>query len=195
MWCRVWFTSGQVFAFTPHQGSVRALAIPHEGNKAGQLLVSGGADEHIRLYDLRRRAETGELLYHKGTVTCLTFIGSTHLLSAGEDGIVCIWRYVGAAWNLCPSAVDLIGDGSSRSCAILPDHEWPTFYMLRCRVHDWSLLHILGGHKGPVNSLAVHPSGKLALSGGRDRTLRLWDLVNGRCAYIQRLEVCEGLLK
>lgn len=37
----------------------------------------------------------------------------------------------------------------------------------------------LRAHKGGVTGLAVHPSGALALSVGRDRGLRLWDLVKG----------------
>jgi protein MAK11 len=45
---------------------------------------------------------------------------------------------------------------------------------------DWAVLRILKGHKGRVNALAVHPSGKLALSVSRDRTLRMWDLMRGR---------------
>ena len=35
------------------------------------------------------------------------------------------------------------------------------------------------GHKARVNAVAVHPSGKLALSVGKDRTLRMWDLMRG----------------
>jgi WD40 repeat protein len=62
------------------------------GTKAGELMVSGGVDEHIRMYNMRRRAEVGELLYHKGTISRLVFIGSSHLLSASEDGTICIWR-------------------------------------------------------------------------------------------------------
>ncbi|XP_050432870.1 p21-activated protein kinase-interacting protein 1-like isoform X2 [Adelges cooleyi] len=39
-------------------------------------------------------------------------------------------------------------------------------------------------HKGSgVSCLAVHPSGKLALSVGKDKTLRTWNLVKGRPAY------------
>jgi len=39
-------------------------------------------------------------------------------------------------------------------------------------------------HKGSaVSFLAVHPSGKLALSVGKDKTLRTWNLVKGRPAY------------
>lgn len=51
----------------------------------------------------------------------------------------------------------------------------------------WECLHILRGHKGPVNSFSLHSSGRLALSVGRDRTLRTWNLINGRLAYTTRL--------
>ena len=47
----------------------------------------------------------------------------------------------------------------------------------------WEALKTLKAHKGGCTSVAVHPSGKLALSCGRDRGLRLWDLVKGRCTY------------
>ena len=56
------------------------------------------------------------------------------------------------------------------------------------RVHDWTCLHILGGHKNSINDVAPHPSGKMALSVARDNTLRLWNLVEGRCAFTRRLK-------
>lgn len=53
---------------------------------------------------------------------------------------------------------------------------------------DWSLQHVLAGHEGGVSSLGVHPSGKLALSGGQsDGKLKLWDLTKGRLAYVTNL--------
>ncbi|KAE9346720.1 hypothetical protein PF008_g8147 [Phytophthora fragariae] len=56
------------------------------------------------------------------------------------------------------------------------------------RTSDWNCLHILGGHKGEINSIVVHPSGKMCFSVARDRTLRMWNLVKGRIAFIRRLE-------
>ena len=52
---------------------------------------------------------------------------------------------------------------------------------------SWQTLRALPGHRSPILSLAVHPSGRVALSVARDRGLRLWDLVAGRCAYKRRL--------
>ncbi len=66
-----------------------------------------------------------------------------------------------------------------------------TICIWRCR--DWALLHILGGHKAGICGLDVHHSGRMALSVSKDRTLRLWNLVEGRPAFIKRLkEVAEG---
>ncbi|KAI6149601.1 WD40-repeat-containing domain protein [Pisolithus tinctorius] len=45
---------------------------------------------------------------------------------------------------------------------------------------DWVVLRTFKGHKGRVNSVAIHPSGKIALSVGQDRTLRMWDLMRGK---------------
>lgn len=39
---------------------------------------------------------------------------------------------------------------------------------------DWSIQHVLEGHKGGVASVAVHPTGRIALTGGMiDGTLKL----------------------
>jgi len=52
---------------------------------------------------------------------------------------------------------------------------------------DWSLQHVLAGNEGGVASLGVHPTGKLALSGGQsDGKLKLWDLTKGRLAYVTK---------
>lgn len=54
---------------------------------------------------------------------------------------------------------------------------------------DWSVQHVLAGHDGGVGSLAVHPSGKLALSGGvSDGKLKLWDLTKGRLAFVNKID-------
>ncbi|KAI8811921.1 WD40-repeat-containing domain protein [Cladochytrium replicatum] len=56
------------------------------------------------------------------------------------------------------------------------------------RTHDWTVLKTLTGHKGPVTGLAVHPTGKLALSVGKDRLLKCWNLATGTCAYASKLK-------
>lgn len=74
-----------------------------------------------------------------GSITHLSFPSRSHMLSASEDGTLCLFH-----------------------------------------ARDWAVLRSLKGHKGRVNSVAVHPSGKVALSVGKDRTLRMWDLMRGK---------------
>ena len=76
-----------------------------------------------------------------GSITHLSFPSRSHLLSASEDGTLCLFH-----------------------------------------ARDWTILRTLKGHKGRVNCVAVHPSGKVALSVGKDRTLRMWDLMRGKAS-------------
>jgi protein MAK11 len=47
------------------------------------------------------------------------------------------------------------------------------------RTKDWECLKSIKGHNGAVLDLAIHPTGKLALTVGEDRMLRTWDLTRG----------------
>ncbi|XP_025300426.2 p21-activated protein kinase-interacting protein 1 isoform X2 [Canis lupus dingo] len=52
----------------------------------------------------------------------------------------------------------------------------------------WECLKSIKAHKGHVTFLSIHPSGKLALSVGTDKTLRTWNLVEGRSAFIKNIK-------
>ncbi|TFK71425.1 WD40 repeat-like protein [Pluteus cervinus] len=130
------FTLKPIFIFPAHVSCIKAVAASPEG---GKWLATGSSDEIVKVWDLRRRKEIGGLMHHEGSITYLHFPSRSHLLSASEDGTLCLFR-----------------------------------------ARDWSVLRALKGHKGRVNCIAVHPSGKLALSVGKDRTLRMWDFMRGK---------------
>lgn len=75
-----------IFHFTPHIQSIKCLA------SSGRYLVSGSADENIRIYDLQKRKELGTLSHHSGTITALEFYKKKWLLTAGEDGKIFVLR-------------------------------------------------------------------------------------------------------
>jgi protein MAK11 len=62
-----------------------------------------------------------------------------------------------------------------------------TIGIIRCG--NWQIeKHWLKPHKGlGVDTLAVHPTGKIAMTTGRDGVLRTWNLVKGRQAYATNL--------
>ncbi|KAI0730841.1 WD40-repeat-containing domain protein [Earliella scabrosa] len=125
-----------LFIFPAHVSCIKSVAASPQG---GKWLATGSADEIIKVWDLRRRKEIGGLMQHQGSITHLVFPSRSYLLSASEDGTLCLFR-----------------------------------------ARDWAVLRELKGHKGRVNSVAVHQSCKVALSVGKDRTLRMWDLMRGK---------------
>mmetsp|Transcript_45337 Transcript_45337/g.84548 ORF Transcript_45337/g.84548 Transcript_45337/m.84548 type:complete len:349 (+) Transcript_45337:35-1081(+) len=125
----------QTFGYAPHVGCIKTVHCNQEGK-----LASGATDNAVRLFDLSKRIELGELQEHQDSVSALQFWNGT-LVTASSDGQVCIWR------------------GG-----------------------DFELLLKFQGHKAAVTSLAVHPSGRMIASTGRDLRIQLWDLTRGTSA-------------
>lgn len=52
----------------------------------------------------------------------------------------------------------------------------------------WECEKTLKAHVGGVTAISVHPSGKLALTVGKDRALKTWNLIKGRTAYVTNIK-------
>jgi len=129
------------FANHAHSASVRSIAA---GDK---YLVSAGGDENVKIFNLRNRTEHGALTHSDGVINCMLFYDKRHLITASEDGKICILK-TNSGWN-----VEIT----------------------------------LSKHKAGVSDLALHPSGKLMLSIGKDAKLITWNLIKGRSAYVTNL--------
>ncbi|KZV64684.1 WD40 repeat-like protein [Peniophora sp. CONT] len=119
--------------------------------------------------------------------------GGKWLASGSSDEIIKVWdlrrrKEVGGLMHHQGSITHLLFPSRSH---LLSASEDGTLALFRAR--DWAVLRTLKGHTGRINSVAVHPSGKLALSVGRDRTLRMWDLMRGKGSASTKLGV-EGEL-
>lgn len=134
-------TFNPVYMFEAHTAQIKACAV------GGRYLASGGVDEVLKLYDLKKRKDLGSLLSHDGSITAIKFPASgSHMLSSDENNRIIIWR---------------------------------------CK--DWTPQIQMTTRHGVVNDLSIHPSGKIALSVGRDRNVRLWNLVTGKKAAAFKL--------
>jgi len=60
---------------------------------------------------------------------------------------------------------------------------------------SWVCEKTLQAHKGGVNDISVHPSGKLALSVGMDRSLKTWNLIKGRTGFVTNLHGVADVVK
>ena len=134
-----------------------------------------------RIYNVDKRVEVGSLMEQHGATTSLEFFGQSHVLSGSADHSICIWRT--SDWN-CVHILGghkyVFGDDWERS-AETENKQREICVFLMC-------FFLIVCCRGEINALAVHPSGKLCFSVARDRTLRMWNLVKGRIAFIRRLE-------
>ena len=56
------------------------------------------------------------------------------------------------------------------------------------RTGTWKVEKTLLKHSAGVSDVAVHPSGKMALTIGKDRKLVTWNLIKGRSAYVTNIK-------
>uniref|UniRef100_A0A7S3LT25 Uncharacterized protein n=1 Tax=Palpitomonas bilix TaxID=652834 RepID=A0A7S3LT25_9EUKA len=124
---------------------------------SGHLLVTGSTDESVRFFDLKKRVECGQLLEHTGPVQVVQFIGKKGSLLASCSDDGSIKVYEKE------KGWDVIAD-------LMPKDK-----------HGKEKTGV------PVVGLAVHPSGKVALSIGKNDGLRLWDLHKGICAQKRKV--------
>ena len=152
-----------VFASPVHNGSVRSLTMSRSNNHHSCFLLSSGYDEMLHTHDFGKRlTSSGQIRTPSdfGTPVCSAFAppqSSTTTASATH----CLVGFGG-------STPDAAGGGK----------------LVIYRKRDWSVQHVMNGHEGGIASVAVHPTGKLALTGGnQDGKLKLWDLERGRLAH------------
>ena len=144
----------------------------------GRVLVSGGMDGKVRVWDLARR-KLQLLLGHVSWVerVSLSPDGKTVMSTAGE----------GAAWSW-----DLqtghgrpfpVGVGSVSAAAYSPDGALFAMAGDDRVVRIWELpsrsMRVLHGHSAPVAALAFAPDGRSLASASLDKTVRVWDLGSG----------------
>lgn len=165
-----------IFHFQAHSLSIRSMDI------AKRYLVTGSNDEHIRIYDLQKRKELGTLLQHNGSITKLLFSNEVDNDDNDND--------------------DNNDDNDNQEKEILnnkieyPCHKKGKWLLsasedgtiLIWRTKDWEKFGLLKGHKGSVNDLAIHPSGRVAISVGSDQTVRLWNLMTAKKASNLKLK-------
>lgn len=58
-------------------------------------MMSGSADDTVKVYDVRKRTELGTLTQHTSAVNCVALYGRKYALSGGDDGTLCVWRCKG----------------------------------------------------------------------------------------------------
>ncbi|RKF73671.1 F-box/WD repeat-containing protein 7 [Golovinomyces cichoracearum] len=147
----------------------------------GNVLVSGGCDRDVRVWDM----SSGESLYtlrgHTSTVRCLKMFDATTAISGSRDTTLRIWDI---KTGLCKNV--LVGHQSSVRCLeIKGDIVVSGSYDSTARV--WSIsegrcLQTLAGHYSQIYAIAF--DGVKVATGSLDTSIRIWDPNTGVCQAI-----------
>lgn len=144
--------------FSDHSDWVRTLAVR---NHDGGLWASSGNDQVIYVYDSATNGKIAELRGHEHVVEDISFIK--------EEAF--------------PKSSALSSNDSKQK-------ETVRDYLASCSrdrsVRLWSIstescVAVFTAHENWVKGVVIHPSGNYVISGGDDRTIRVFDIKANRC--------------
>ncbi|MEZ5923127.1 MAG: serine/threonine-protein kinase [Hyphomicrobiaceae bacterium] len=155
-----------------HDHAVYALAYAPDR----RIVVSGGADKLVKIWDERRRRLVRSLHGHSDDVRALALDAGTGLIASGSnDKTVAVWSLADG------ERLRLLTGHAGRVVGVAFS---PNGRMLASASEDgtaklWSLdtgelLATYVGHVGPVRGLAFLAGNRLATAGD-DRTIRIWN--------------------
>ncbi len=155
----------------------------------GTRLASGHADGAVRVWELASSRLLREWRGHTGAITSLAFSpDGQRLVSGSADQTARIWP-LGADTPpvvLQPHAtrvhaVAFAPDGARvLTAAGSTARLWNTA--------DGQQQAVLAGHAGPVIAVAFSPDGRQAATGGRDASVRLWDLSTAKALHVLKAD-------
>ena len=168
------------------------------------MLAAGGADGNVRLWDPSSGQQAADVLAgHDGAVLAMAaFTVARHryrLATSGADGTVRIWEPELLLRNQIPAPPARLpapepGPGTSQLSLTFA---CPAGQAITARAEDNGDVRIttatgpgsrlLSGHTDWVSAMAVLPAcpaGPLLLTGGYDKTVRLWDPIAARSLHV-----------
>ncbi|BGP24265.1 hypothetical protein JCM10295v2_003175 [Rhodotorula toruloides] len=146
--------------------------------QAGAVVVSGGCDRSVRVWDVSTGLCIHTLTGHTSTVRCLRVLdGRPIAVSGSRDGSVRVWDidkgesvHVLAGHTMSVRAIDICGNRAVSGS-----------YDATCRlwnVDTGECLHVFRGHLSQIYSVAF--DGLRVITGSLDSTVRVWDAETGK---------------
>ncbi|KAI8059490.1 WD40-repeat-containing domain protein [Gongronella butleri] len=172
-------SASHLFTLEGHEGGVWALQFKGGTTRdPDRLLVSGGCDRDVRVWDLDKGRLLHVLRGHTSTVRCLKMRDKRLAVTGSRDNSLRVWdlqtgtlQHVLLGHQHSVRCLEISGDlvvsGSYDSTARV----WHT-RTGRC-------LHVLEGHIAQIYAIAF--DGNRVITGSLDYTIRVWSAETGAC--------------
>jgi WD40 repeat protein len=195
-------TGRLVCSLEGHTGPVRSVAVtpdcgasPEGSGGSGRQVVSGAADNTVKVWELSSGRLIRSLEGHTAAVTSVAITSNgRQVVSGAEDQTVKVWElgtgrlvrslegHTGPVWSVAVTpdgaASPEGSEGSNRQIVSGANDQTVKVWEL----DTGRLVRSLAGHAGSVRSVAVTPDGHQVVSGAGDRTVKTWELGSGRTA-------------
>ncbi|KAI9081565.1 hypothetical protein K1719_036451 [Acacia pycnantha] len=177
-----WRSESYILKQQGHYFDVNCLAYSPDS----QLLATGADDNKVKVWNVSSGFSFVTFSEHTNAVTALHFMASNHcLLSASLDGTVRAWdliRYRNFKTFVTPSARQFVSLSADQSGEVICAGTVDSFEIFVWSMRTRRLLDVLSGHEGPVHGLMFSPTNAVLASSSWDKTVRLWDVFNGKGA-------------
>jgi len=184
---KVWdaFTLELLIAIDAHDGGAKALAIdpPHDNDAGGAYIYSGGDDGWVRCWNVEDgyTLEWEQFAHYNGVNDLLLNNSGDYLFSAGVDGEVKVFD---ALLGSLASEIEAYEEGEVLCLKLntISTGEQPCLYTggTNGEIRVWdsatgSLVRTIRAHAGDVNYIDFFDDGMMAISGGEDGKIKLWN--------------------
>ncbi|XP_058226771.1 periodic tryptophan protein 2 [Rhododendron vialii] len=177
-----WKSESYILKQQGHYFDVNCLAFSPDS----QLLATGADDNKIKVWTVSSGFCFVTFSEHTNAVTALHFMPGNHcLLSASLDGTVRAWdlfRYRNFRTFTTPSSKQFVSLASDQSGEVICAGTLDSFEIFVWSMKTGRLLDVLSGHEGPVHGLMFSPTTAILASSSWDKTVRLWDVFEGKGA-------------
>lgn len=177
-----WKSESYILKQQGHYFDVNCLAYSPDS----QLLATGADDNKIKVWTVSSGVCFVTFSEHTNAVTAVHFMPGNHcLLSASLDGTVRAWdlfRYRNFRTFTTPTSKQFVSLASDPSGDVICAGTLDSFEIFVWSMKTGKLLDVLSGHEGPVHGLMFSPSNSVLASSSWDKSVRLWDIFQGKGA-------------
>ncbi|EMR10505.1 hypothetical protein PNEG_01217 [Pneumocystis murina B123] len=112
-------------------------------------------------------------------------IGGRYLVCGGVDEVIKLYdlrkkKDIGSLHHQSGTITGLVFSSFTSPKFLISVSDDGTMAFFRTK--DWLPLSTIKTHHGRINSISIHPSGKIALTVGSDKNIRLWNMMTGKKA-------------